>query len=238
MNISKETSLYQCFVLTEQVLRKLNRALTEFNENIKFEIKCSDGLSRNLSNLDELLEFENPPNKNIQELVLSSKGHNYDRSVRLRLMNSGYPNIRLTMEGSEEAMTKLNSLVEEQLTGMKPWYFRFAKLDFRIIGLILLSIATIVLNILAATGSLRGQLTSATDHRSTAISNLIFITIISSPFIVGFALNLLRKRFFPIGVFALGQGLKRHADNEFLRWTIFVGFFVSLAAGFFVLFVS
>jgi hypothetical protein len=114
MNTNRDTSFRQSFVLTEPELRKLHQALEEFGGDIKIEIKCRDGLNRNLTSLEELLDFENPPNKEIQTLILTSRSidynrSNYNRSARLRFMNADDSNIWVSIEGPEEAVVKLNS---------------------------------------------------------------------------------------------------------------------------------
>ena len=238
MNTKKQASFRQCFVLTEQELRKLYLALTEFSGNTSIEIKSADGLTRGVSTLDELLAFENPPNKDIQELVLSGKGRSSDRSASLRFMNSDDSNTWITMEGPEEAVVTFNASVEEQLSSMKPWYAVFAKLEFLVIGLLLVVVAYLGLLVLAATGLIGGQKPSAPDLRSTALGNLIAVLLVSAPLVVGLALNRWRRNLFPIGVFAIGQGRKRHADREWLRSTVVVSFAVSLAAGVALLLVS
>lgn len=238
MNTSKSAFFRQSFVMTEQDLTKLHRALTEFGDDTKIEIECADGLNRKLSTLEELLEFENPPNKAIQKLMLSSRGGNYERSAVLRFMNSDDSNMWLTMEGPEEAVMTLTSLVEERLASMKPWYSAFAKADFVYIALALLVIVYIAALAVLATGLIGGQAgvqaSTPPDPRSMAIGYLI----VFSPFILGIALNYWRKSVFPIGVFEIGQGQKRHADKELLRTLVVVGFLVSLAAGIVVLLMS
>jgi hypothetical protein len=42
--------------------------------------------------------------------------------------------------------------------------------------------------------------------------------------------RLLRKAF-PMGVFLIGQGLKRHQDTDLLRTVVILGFLVSVVAG-------
>jgi hypothetical protein len=41
----------------------------------------------------------------------------------------------------------------------------------------------------------------------------------------------IKEKFFPLGVFAIGQGDKRHRDKEIIRTVIIIGFFISLIAG-------
>ncbi len=239
MNTNKDASFRQCFVLTDQELGKLHRALTEFSDDIEIEIRCADGLNRNVSSVEELVQFENPPNKDIQELVLSSRGLNPYRSARLRFMNRDDANVWLTMEGPEESVVRLNSSVEDRLASMKPWYAPFAKVNFVVGAFVLIGVAYIGLLVVAATGILVTEKTAAPDVlRSTALGNLIALAAIGVPLILGFALNRWRKSLFPIGVFAIGQGQKRHADREWVRSTVVVGFVVSLVAGIVVLLVS
>jgi MFS family permease len=98
-------------------------------------------------------------------------------------------------------------------------------LDFVAIGLFLLGAAIVGLLVFAATGLIANQRSSnESDLRTTAIGYLIVLAIVAAPFILGFTLDRWRKILFPIGVFAIGQGQKRHADKERLRSTVVVGF--------------
>ncbi len=238
MNTSKDTSLRQAFVLTERDVSKLYDALTEFSPDITIEIKCADGLNRKMSNLDDLLKFENPLTREIRELVLVGRTDRYDRSARIRFMNEDYSNIWLSLEGPEDAVVKFNSFLEDLIPNLKPWYSRIARLDFIFTGLILLLAAFLGLLIFAATGLIANAKSSEPDLKTTAIGWLLMAGILIVLFAGGWLLNRWRKIVFPVAVFALGQGQKRHAEKEWLRSTVIVGFLVSLAAGIVLLLVT
>jgi hypothetical protein len=66
MRTTRDDLFRRYFVLDEQELKKLYKAVEEFGSNVKLEIKCKDGLSRQPENLQQLIEFENPPSREIQ----------------------------------------------------------------------------------------------------------------------------------------------------------------------------
>lgn len=235
MKTNKDTSLRQCFVLTVRDVTKLCDALVDFSQDIKIEIKCANGLNRSMETLGDLLKFENPPNKEIRELVLSARTNDYDRSARLRFMSADYSAIWLSLDGPEDAVVKLNSLLEDLIPSLKPWYTPLVRLDFIIMGFLVLVAAYVGLLVSAATGVIANVKTSESDLKSTAIAWLLIFAIVVGLLVFGWMLNRSRKMIFPIGVFALGQGQKRHTEKEWLRSTVIVGFFVSLAAGIVVL---
>jgi hypothetical protein len=63
---------------------------------------------------------------------------------------------------------------------------------------------------------------------------VIFALIVVFAVVIGWwVLNLLQRlvnNAFPMGVFAIGQGTKRHNDKDKMRYAVFVGF-INIAAG-------
>jgi uncharacterized membrane protein len=56
------------------------------------------------------------------------------------------------------------------------------------------------------------------------------VTVLALIGIVIWGLYWLRKRFFPVATFAIGQGLTRHQHYEQIRWVVIVGFVISVLA--------
>ena len=54
--------------------------------------------------------------------------------------------------------------------------------------------------------------------------------------VVFLLLFIVRKKFFPIGVFAINQGLKRHQDREKIRTIVIAGLIINVVAGMVVAF--
>jgi len=50
-------------------------------------------------------------------------------------------------------------------------------------------------------------------------------------FFAGVVVDHFRGRIFPMATFEIGQGSGRHSTLEAVRWTVVIGFLVSIAAG-------
>lgn len=237
MNVSMSCRLKQAFVLTKEDLSKLHRALGDFGDRVTYEVACRDRLTRHF-NIEELQDYENAPDKEIKSIEIWARAsHDVDKSAHLQLSNYEGENIYVRFDGPEEAADKLNSAINERLAGMKPWYSRLATADFFILlgGLLLAFILGIlVASAIGLLGPPQGE-ESKGDRPLNPIAALLALAIVSMPFIGGFVLNRMRDRFFPAGVFAIGQGANRHSITERIRWGVIISFFVSLAASLFVL---
>ncbi|HEX8564710.1 MAG TPA: hypothetical protein VF648_03510 [Pyrinomonadaceae bacterium] len=199
---------------------------------IEFEVECKDNLKRRFPTLDKLLEFENSPKKDI--LVLSIWGRSKERDTRvwLKFDRDTSSNVLISIDGNEEDTVAVNNLVEERLSALKPWYSFLATRDFTLILLISVFALFLGMSLAIALGVVGGadRPSSPETIRSSIAAQLIAIAFIISPLIFGYVLNKMRAVVFPMGVFAIGQGVKRHSDKELVRTLIVIGFFISTAS--------
>jgi hypothetical protein len=143
-------------------------------------------------------------------------------------------NVYTFIEGAEEDVIRLNGSIEERLCSMEPWYGFLGRSHMGIITAIL---SVLILIPIARTGRFINLIRSEFGSvPARLMASFVFGGIVGALF--GPIFLWLAKSIFPSGVFAIGQGLKRHRVNEWIRGTVVVGFLVSLAAGIAVLFIS
>lgn len=103
---------------------------------------------------------------------------------------------------------------------MKPWYSFLARTESGI--LFWLFILLVYLSLVASNAFAWKLQFSGTFSITTIVFSAISGAILSVIF------SKLKLAMFPMGVFALGQGAKRHKDKEIIRTGIIVAFAISL----------
>ena len=124
---------------------------------------------------------------------------------------------------------KLADEIGEMIDGLKPWYWRFSRIDFFLVGLITIWLADAILNTYAA-----GQGTTSVKATVSFVKAFSITGIVLAAFgLVGltfWGLHRLRSRYFPLAIFKIGQETRRFETDEKVRWTIMIGFAVSVVA--------
>ncbi len=225
MKISRDQYIERPFVLKAADLQVLEAALAEMAAKPKYEIKCKDSLNRHFSSLDELLAFDNTAARQILSLRLTATTE--DRSVyfSLRFENKYFATIHVGLDGDPTAVTAFSETVDARLEAMRPSYWPLARFNF-LNAFLAISIVIAIL------------LTVAPSKALTYVSFSGAIAIIGLMTAVGpivlYGLNALRSAVFPMGVFAIGQGGKRHKDMGTIRTWVLLAFAVGVLASLFV----
>ncbi len=238
MDISRHSRMKWAFVLTKDELSKFDSAFKDSSGTVEYEIECSDNLNRVFTEVDKLQEYENPPNKQIKAIEFTARSKDKDWMANIEFSSSPYENILIRLKGPEEYATKLNTTVEELLIGMKPWYARLATTDYMVIFFVLLVGLYFGFFIAGAIGLIGESVFrvwgKTVPFKTGAIIFLIVMLTITSPLVLGYPLNRFRDYLFPLSVFAIGQGAKRHAHKEWIRKGVVIVSFLSVVTGLFV----
>lgn len=221
----------RAFVLTEEDLRALGDLLSTLG-GIKYTLECSDGLSRKCTSLEGVLRFDNSPTRSIIRLEVSARAADSSAWVTASLGDEAYSNLRIHMDGPEESIVGLNRELESRLTSMKPWYSALTRGDLFLLGWAFLMVLVFLVAAIAAFGRIELE-PSPSDPKRDAGSFVVSSIIVTLWGLLAWALQRARNRLFPIGTFALGAGRARHEFLEKIRWTVIIGFAVSVVASFF-----
>lgn len=128
-------------------------------------------------------------------------------------------------------VSRLRSDLGDIIAGSKPWYSAIGRFDFLNAGLLILFVAWLVLMAAVGFGWIQSDGDSGDNVRVKAMAQLITWGVPLLMVGVGIGFNRLRGLIFPFGSFLIGQGIRRHNTLEKARWTVIVGFIVSLSAG-------
>ncbi len=233
METSKSEDKSQAFVLTPEELQSLY-ALFPQESHMTLELKCRDTITRKFASLEEFLRFENPPNKEITELLFSVGPNSYTKNVTLVLSNPRNwfgTSVSYYIKGDEEYVTKMVKEVEERLTAMKPWYAWIAKNSW--IVLVFLSQLYWMYSVVSNYQSSYTVKNLVSDIANASLPTVGFFVLASLVVLVvgTFVFNRiiqLMQFIFPMGVFAVGRGKKRDDDKERWRMGVVVAGVVSL----------
>lgn len=225
MKVSKDESLTRPYVLEPEDIQRIYQALTSFTNRITFTLSCQDGFKREFSALEDLIAFENSPTKNIKALGINARSNDGTTYVWVRFDTDRLSNIRINIEGEEEIAAAINERLEERVSNMKPWYARMAQLGIWQIYLVIYTFLLVWFLVAYATGKLRPP--NSLSYVWPLLIGLLAGIVIG---IIANILDWLKRALFPMGVFALGQGAKRHKDKDLIRTTVIIGFLVSFVA--------
>jgi hypothetical protein len=230
MKVSREDSLTQAFVLGGEDLENLRSRLETSVSKLSLEIKCKDSLKREFTTVQELVQFENSPPKEISALRVMGLSDDLKTHFWVRFENDSPRNIFLSIQADEAVAVLINDAIEETLSAIKPWYSVVARADlFWVLTAVILG-PSLLLMLAVAVGIIKID-PSQPFPFSAALPTLIRGSLIGLvPLVLGVVLNRMKRSVFPMGVFTIGQGAKRHKDKEMVRTVIVVAFFVSLAS--------
>ncbi|ADG69772.1 hypothetical protein Plim_3961 [Planctopirus limnophila DSM 3776] len=228
---SYTNGINRSFVLTEKDIKAFCEIIKSYSEDVEVLIECEDGVDREPT-VKQLLEYQNSASKQINLLRLSSKGDqekhvslSFRRKTWMGLMSP----ISIQIRGSDEVLTRYRERIEESLDGLRPWYDRLTRIDA-----VSILCATFVLFILTCFVLVAGFMPDRKPVESTkmqAFANLLAIALIVTPFLAGFLLNHLRDLWFPPGVFAINDGLKRHQTADNWRWILISSVVIPIVFG-------
>jgi hypothetical protein len=219
MNVTQNERFTAAFVVTWADLEDLAGNVCRHLPQVRFEAKCADKLARNFSTLEELKEFPNPEGKAIQKLTLFARSDDHESRLVLSLSNDVERNVDVSLGASEESAVALSGYVSEQLRAMRPWYSSIARITAQSIFLPMMYLGAaagvVCLIVVLVTGEM------SHIHWGNMAPGLFFgwgigIVLVA----IAALLEAIRKRIFPIGVFAIGHGLQRHKNLEIIRTAI------------------
>lgn len=233
MEIERADFLTQAFVLEPDNLKALYEKLGKLVDIVRLQINCKDNFTRKFQNFSELLEYENMPKNEIESLTLIgiTTTTSPKFTVAVSFEQKQTRNVYLSVKGDEIRTLEANRAVESSLEGMKPWYDFVARRDLPTILFGLIFIVSVSNTIRSAFG---GEPLSLTPSSLTFSQIILVVLICAAVMLVIYALveilNRVKKKAFPMAVFAIGNGERRHKNNEIYRVVFIAGFFVSVAA--------
>jgi hypothetical protein len=219
------------FVLGEEELKKLSRLLNERIGKVEYSATCADDVSRSFASLNEVISYENAKPRQITRFRISALSDDFHKRATVEMVGSSWRGISLDLHGRDDVVDRLRAELLEILSGIRPWYGSFQRVDF--VALLFVFTPPVLLLLFLIRVALRPNpagTSTGSNPRMDAIVWLIVIGTYASFLVVGFLLNRFRDSIFP-SVFLIGQGKARFQHLERIHWGIGIAFVVSLVAG-------
>ena len=220
MEASRSDNIKKAFVLKADDLSAIQKVVREFlrsNGKITFDLVCKDGMERHPDDLKSVANYDNSEKSQIVKLTVSGVSEDRVRRCTIVLSNDSFwDNIRVSANGGEQSVSTFFEGLTTTIQNMVPWYGRFAVINFislffSIIGFLSIAITILGIGLALANGTLQ-NLTKTTGNEL-----VIVICVFGYSLLAGQALNWVRQKLFPIAVFAIGAGLRRHEISDWWR---------------------
>jgi hypothetical protein len=229
MQISRNIRETSVFVLTWDDIVRLYNTLASRLPKVTLSTKGVDGLTRAFEGLDELQGFRNPKKGEVVELHITARDQSFGQRCSLSFSSRGNGNVSFSVDAQEAEAIFLNEFYEDFRDSIRPWYSLPARINLeRLFALGMISVLLFMSLGLYLTGRW-GQVSFKGFSESFSTRDFFFSVL---PWVVVMFVNSLKSRYFPMGVFCIGDALKRHQSLEVIRTVIIAAFVVSLTASF------
>ncbi|RFA27312.1 hypothetical protein CAI21_14840 [Alkalilimnicola ehrlichii] len=227
MTVSAKFEEKHAFVLCPKYAGRLWDILEQACGPTTAEASCADGIQRTFTSRDQLTSYENPRARSVNSLTFSARDEEFERRASITLGARYSSSIVVSIDGPEDVVVSAKNTLGEVFDGIKPWYSPISRIDFFYLVLAVVFFAFTVLNLTVSGGS--GESQPVEVGRAILVTAAV-IAVFAGLAALVWILNMLRTRFFPIAVFALGQGQGRYELDEKVRWVVIVGIAVSVVA--------
>ncbi|EMK3395895.1 hypothetical protein V8065_004549 [Vibrio parahaemolyticus] len=222
------------FVLNESDLRNAWRKLEAYGCSVTAIIQFSDKVEREVETVEDLIGFENSKKRAILSIELKSRSDDRNNIATIEFDSSEYRTITVKASGNDELVTRISDEFSEFICGLKPWYSSISRLDVFWLLYVPVVLALMITDMMHVSNSEDVALTF--KQSATAIG--ILALLVAALYFSHKLLNKWKNYLFPIASFAIGQGVKRYETQDKFRFTVIIGFFVSIAASLFMGFLN
>lgn len=226
MDAHTKFDIQQAFVATSQDITKMWKTFENSGMAVTATVSCSDGLVRHFQDSELLTQYENPQRASIAALEIAGRSREPYATAEISLGAHYSAPVSVSIRGDETIVASMRTGLTDTLDGMKPWYSRISTIDLFYVWFPIFMVLMLLLQIMAPSNTP----SPAIPFRKALSLLAIAVTVIGLIGAVIWGVAWLRKRFFPVATFAIGQGLARHQHYEQVRWVVIVGFFVGVVA--------
>lgn len=202
MRTSAREEIKFALLIDDTTVRKLWDLLERCGERVAAKAKCNDGITRHFETLDSLLSYENSRRQRTTDIEISATSLSVNTSAHLYLQRGSER--YFTLETSDEGTTSsVRQGLLDTLDDARVWY-SIAALNSPVSPLffLLLLCGVVALNMFLPKSS--SNTLSVTE---LAALFLYVIVIMAAAGLLVFIVEKLRKTYFPLLTFAIGQGV-------------------------------
>ncbi|MEN5312391.1 hypothetical protein [Pseudomonas koreensis] len=213
--------------MTQRDVKKIWDLLEDAGLEVEATLECADGISRKTKSITEIFDYDNLPRAEIKTLRLSGFSSEVRSFSTISLGSDRSTKVTCSLNGHVDKVAEMRIKLMDIVDGMKPWYDLLARVDFSLLALGFFMFWGLFFSFLGS-GKSKAEIAPIQAFYSTSIAIGAFAAIA----LAGWVMTRLRSKYFPIAVFEIGHGLKRHEFAEKVRWGVVVAFVVGLAGAF------
>lgn len=227
MQVHASSDLPWAIIVDDDSIKRIWSHVHGYADTARAEVRCFDEITRTFETLDELLGYENNPRSLITQIEISGRSSEQEKSMTITLGRSYSTPTSLSIRGEEVDVSVAQDKVRDTFHGMKAWYAPIATIDMYVFWSVVIVLAMMILQLMAPsnTAPTSGRTLKEALHALPKVL-LILGGVAAAVWLTVF----IRRRFFPMVSFAIGQGVKRYQFDEQIRWTVLVGFLVGIAS--------
>lgn len=234
MQVSRSNRTTSVFVLTWDDVDDIVQKMSKYCQKITIAASCSDHLERKFENLEELRNFQNSEKSSIKELQIKARSDDYKSSLSVTFNDEDRSNFRFSIDADEGIAIAMNDWLEGVKDRVRPWYHRIATSEWVLwLGIFLLIVLAGKIPSLfahAGDGEFKRVLAQSVSSRTSSDISLLIALGFFIPTLLSRLLNPIKRRYFPMGSFSFGDGMRREQKNETTRTVIIGGFAISILA--------
>lgn len=248
VNTTKRRFLNIAFVLDARTLHRIADLFTEIvleqiefdkhtsKKKIEYRLELSDGTTFTTPNIEEVLGLPNSPARQIRAIDVSTPYSAKEARATVAFKNEMIAPVYYDLRGEERDVLSLSSKLEDEIAGTRQWYTRVTSdrlfLMLLVYGSTIVWLLALAFTILPLFTNLRETIQSS--NVLFVSTNILLVLIL----IVLIALLLLGYKLFPVGTFAIGQGVQRHQRLKTVRIVILTCILFPIPVGIMINFVS
>jgi hypothetical protein len=222
LNVTYSDSLMQAFVLDGDAVKKIYKLLDDRIGPAQIEFKCADKITRPFSEVGKALGYENPKDKQIEELEIGARSSDFEKSATIGFRANEWAGVSIRISASDQVVSHLRSDLLDLLSGTSPWYGVLARTRTVLLAsLVFMTLCGVLLLVLIA--YLIGQQVDLTPSHTFGVGIIL-------SFAAGMVLGTVHwlwgknfwKKVFPMGAFLIGQGKNRHEHLDKIHWCLLI----------------
>jgi hypothetical protein len=227
MKASLDLAKNQPFVFTDREAKRFSELLSKHIGEVNIVTSCADAIRREFKSARDLIEYENAKSSEIEYIAYTAYSEDGQKTASLRMGKMVDRTVELNISGPEPTVKKLKDELCDVIEGIRPWYWMVCYINFYVVMLVLYILGMNLINLLTPDDS---KPSPGLKLGRALLGLAVFVSVIGLFVLLGWILNILRRKYFPMGMFAIGQGEQRHRVGEKIRWIVIIGFLLSVLA--------
>lgn len=229
MKVSRFKPLKLAIVLEKDNFSRLINAFESICPRLSIEATCRDGLDREFETLDQLYSYANQKSQSIVSLIVRGWSLERDSSFTIKIIDRKFENISLSYACEEQQAHQLSEAFDVFIDDSRPMWSWFAARGWG--GLAWCAVMLWLYWPLIIAFVTPGESISLNTSKPINWINLAFgIAFAAAMYAMMEITAKVTREWFPMATFCIGNGIKRHRNNGFVRSTVILTLILGLVS--------